>query len=191
MFLYLSHQLFKIPRKNEDGGRVARSENEILGGCAASPDTFGVVAYKSTDLKSWDGPHLVFSVLDGIWANPADGAWAPEVHGYRGRLYLLLTLHNNDKLLDEPVPVTHPIYQGKPATHHLRGTQIFVANSPDGPFRLLGKGSATPPDFMALDGTFYLNQSTQLSDSFAFVPFTVLAPSLSSEALQQALSTHI
>jgi putative transposase len=37
----------------------------------------------------------------------------------------------------------------------------------------------------------HLNQSTQLSDSFAFVPFTVLAPSLSSEALQQALSTHI
>ena len=43
------------------------------------------------------------------------------------------------------------MYQGKPATHHLRGTQIFVADSPEGPFRLLGKGSITPPDFMALD----------------------------------------
>jgi hypothetical protein len=51
----------------------------------------GVVAYKSTD--------------------PADGAWAPEVHRYRGKLYLFVTLHNNDKLLDEPVPVTHPMYQ--------------------------------------------------------------------------------
>ncbi|MGH9626641.1 MAG: hypothetical protein ACRD4G_20200, partial [Bryobacteraceae bacterium] len=39
----------------------------------------GVVVYKSTDLKSWEGPHLVFTVPDGIWANPADGAWAPEV----------------------------------------------------------------------------------------------------------------
>ncbi|MGA7414191.1 MAG: glycoside hydrolase family 43 protein [Bryobacteraceae bacterium] len=116
----------------------------------------GVVAYKSTDLKSWDGPHLVFSVPDDIWANPADGAWAPEVHRYRGKLYLFVTLHNNDRLLDEPVAVTHPIYQGKPAPHHLRGTQIFVADSPDGPFQLLGKASITPPDFMALDGTFYV-----------------------------------
>src|SRR5947209_20059858 len=36
-----------------------------------------------------------------------------------------------------------------------------------------------------------LNQATQLSDSLIFVPFTVLAPSRSSEALQQALSTHL
>ena len=88
--------------------------------------------------------------------HPADGAWAPEVHRYRGKFYLFVTLHNNNKLLDEPTPVTHPVYQGKPATHHLRGTQIFIADSPDGPFGLLGKGGVTPPDFMALDGTFYV-----------------------------------
>jgi hypothetical protein len=124
-------------------------------GARQSPnDHAGVVAYKSTDLKSWQGPHLVFSVPEGIWANPADGAWAPEVHRYREKFYLFVTLRNNNKLLDEPLAVTHPIYQGKPATHHLRGTQIFIADSPEGPFRLLGKGSATPPDFMALDGTF-------------------------------------
>jgi Glycosyl hydrolases family 43 len=116
----------------------------------------GVVAYKSTDLKSWDGPHVVFTVPDGIWANPADGAWAPEVHRYHGKFYLFVTLHNNAKLLDEPSPVTHPIYEGKPAPHHLRGTQIFIADSPDGPFRTLGSASATPPEFMALDGTFYI-----------------------------------
>ena len=126
-------------------------------GARQSPDGHaGVIAYKSTDLESWEGPHLVFSVPNDIWANPADGAWAPEVHRYRGKLYLFVTLHNNEKLLNEPVPVTHPIYQGKPATHHFRGTQIFVADSPDGPFRLLGKGSITPPEFMALDGTFYV-----------------------------------
>lgn len=127
-----------------------------IGARQSSDGHAGVVAYKSTDLKSWEGPYLVFSVPDGIWANPADGAWAPEVHRYRGKFYLFVTLHNNSKLLDEPTPVTHPIYQGKPATLHLRGTQIFVADSPDGPFRVLGKGSATPPKFMALDGTSYV-----------------------------------
>jgi len=126
-------------------------------GARQSPDGHaGVVTYKSTDLKSWNGPHLVFSVPDGTWANPAYGAWAPEVHRYGGKLYLCVTLHNHDKLLYEPEPVTHPIYQGKPATHHLRGTQIFVADSPDGPFRVLGQSSATPPGFMALDGTLYV-----------------------------------
>ncbi|MFL6447725.1 MAG: glycoside hydrolase family 43 protein [Bryobacteraceae bacterium] len=120
----------------------------------------GVFAYKSSDLKSWEGPHVVFSVPYGIWADPADGAWAPEVHRYRGKLYMFVTLHNNAKLLDEPVPVTHPMYQGKPAPLHLRGTQILVADSPDGPFRLLGKHSATPPEFMALDGTLYVENGT-------------------------------
>ena len=44
MFLDLLSQLFKIPRKNEDCERVTSSENEILGGCAASPDTFPATA---------------------------------------------------------------------------------------------------------------------------------------------------
>jgi len=35
-----------------------------------------------------------------------------------------------------------------------------------------------------------LNQTTRLSDSFAFLPFTVLAPSMSSEALLQARSVQ-
>jgi hypothetical protein len=47
----------------------------------------------------------------------------------------------------------------------------------------VGIGTASP--------TRDLNQATQLSDSLTFVPFTVLAPSRSSEALQQALSTHL
>src|SRR6476646_1840247 len=38
-------------------------------GARQSPDGRAcVVAYKSTDLKAWDGPHLAFSVPDGIWA---------------------------------------------------------------------------------------------------------------------------
>jgi hypothetical protein len=40
MFLNSSRQRFKIPRKNEDCESMVSSENEILGGCAASPDTF-------------------------------------------------------------------------------------------------------------------------------------------------------
>jgi hypothetical protein len=117
---------------------------------------WGVVAYESKDLASWDGPKVVFTVPDGIWANPADGAWAPEVHEYKGKYYLFVTLHNNSKLIAEPAPVTHPVYQGKPAVPHLRGTQIFISDSPEGPFELLGRNAAPPADFMTLDGTLYV-----------------------------------
>jgi Glycosyl hydrolases family 43 len=127
-----------------------------LGARQSESNHAGVVVYRSKDLNTWDGPHLVFTVPDGIWANPADGAWAPEVHPYQGKFYLFVTLHNNHKLMDEPVPVTHPIYQGKPAVHHLRGTQIFVADTPEGPFTLLGKQAAPPADFMTLDGTLFV-----------------------------------
>lgn len=120
----------------------------------------GVVAYKSQDLHTWQGPQTVFTVPDGIWANPADGAWAPEIHQYQGKFYLFVTLHNNSQVIEEPTPLTHPIYQGKPAVHHKRGTQIFVSDGPEGPFRLLGKTAAPPADFMTLDGTFFVEDGT-------------------------------
>ena len=140
-----------------------------IGAGQSGTDRAGVVAYKSVDLKSWEGPHVVFTVPDGIWATPADGAWAPEVHAFRGKFYLFVTLHNNSKLLDEPTPVTHPVYEGKPAVLHLRGTQIFVADSPDGPFRVLGSGgSATPRSSWRLtercmSRTAFLTWSTHMS----------------------------
>jgi arabinan endo-1,5-alpha-L-arabinosidase len=37
-----------------------------------------------------------------------------------------------------------------------RGTEILVADRPEGPFAPLGKGSQTPPDWMALDGTLWV-----------------------------------
>jgi GH43 family beta-xylosidase len=116
----------------------------------------GVVAYTSRNLTDWEGPKLVFSVPDNLWANPADGAWAPEVHEYKGKFYLFVTLHNQNRPIPEPTPVTHPIYQGKPAALHLRGTQVFIASSPAGPFTQLGPDSASPKDSMALDGTLFI-----------------------------------
>jgi hypothetical protein len=40
----------------------------------------------------------------------------------------------------------------------MRGTMIAVSDSPEGPFTLLKKdGPVTPPDFMTLDGTLYVD----------------------------------
>ena len=59
----------------------------------------GTFAYKSRDLATWDGPLLVFACPDDCWAIPQEGAWAPEVHAYRGKYYLFTTLHNPTKPL--------------------------------------------------------------------------------------------
>ena len=120
----------------------------------------GVVAYKSKDLLHWDGPYPVFEVPDGLWADPREGVWAPEVHLYRGKYYLFATLHNSSKLLPYEDENKLPMYQGRRAKPHLRGTQIFIADSPDGPFRPLGNSPAPPADRMTLDGTFYVEDGT-------------------------------
>jgi len=116
----------------------------------------GVVAYKSKDLLHWDGPYPVFQVPDSLWADPAEGVWAPEVHFYRGKYYLLATLHNSNQPLPYESQDKLPIYNGKKAIPHLRGTQIFVAGSPEGPFAPLGNSPAPPANFMTLDGTLYV-----------------------------------
>src|SRR5262249_19633662 len=48
----------------------------------------GTVTYKSKNLRDWDGPYPVFTVPDGMWASPQQGAWAPEVHRYQNKFYL-------------------------------------------------------------------------------------------------------
>ncbi|MGE5489040.1 MAG: glycoside hydrolase family 43 protein [bacterium] len=116
----------------------------------------GVLAYTSKDLENWEGPRIVFTVPDGIWADPAQGVWAPEVHEYRGKYYLFATLHNRNKPIQSPGEEWLPVYQGVKYAHHLRGTHIFVADAPDGPFRTLGDEPGPPMDFMTLDGTLYV-----------------------------------
>jgi GH43 family beta-xylosidase len=117
---------------------------------------FGLLVYKSKDLETWEGPRVIFEIPDGLWANPAHGLWAPEVHEYHGKYYLFATLHNRDKLLGQPPDELLAEYNGAKAKHHMRGTQIFAGDSPEGPFRPLSNSPAAPADFMTLDGTLYV-----------------------------------
>ena len=115
---------------------------------------FGTMCYKSRDLATWDGPYIVFEIPDGIWANPMHGAWAPEVHLYKGKYYLFTTLHNRDHILAQPPEVWK--------TTHWRGTTIAVSDSPSGPFKLVKDDGPIPPaNFMTLDGTFYVDPDNQ------------------------------
>lgn len=108
----------------------------------------GTMAYTSHDLKSWTAPKAVFRLPAGTWAN--GGAWAPEVHEWKGRYYLFTTFHN------ESLPIPGP---AKPhRAPYRRGTVLASADSPDGPFTLLDKGEPIAgAGRMTLDGTLYVD----------------------------------
>lgn len=106
----------------------------------------GIMAYRSRDLKHWSKPALVFALPQGTWAR--DGAWAPEVHRWKGRWYLFATFHNEDAAL--PSTGARKLYR--------RSTVLAVADSPAGPFRLEKDGKpVAPAERMTLDGTLYVS----------------------------------
>jgi GH43 family beta-xylosidase len=90
----------------------------------------------SKDLRHWRAPVTVFTPPAGFWADR--DFWAPEIHAYRGKFYLFGTLS---------------------AEHAKRGTQVFVADAPLGPFRAQTDRAATPHDWMALDGTLHVENN--------------------------------
>jgi beta-xylosidase len=123
---------------------ATREETKIKSGLP------GVCAYKSNDLKTWQGPFHVFENPDGFWAGSSHGIWAPEVHRYNGKYYLFATFTNPDDTIEtrsDGIPVV------------LRGTQIMVADNPLGPFKPFDlKRPVTPENWSALDGTLWVEE---------------------------------
>ncbi len=94
----------------------------------------GFDTYRSTDLQNWEGPIPAFRRKQGFWAT--QNYWAPEVHCYKGRYYMFASFKASD-------------------VH--RGTQILVADHPEGPFATLTEKPVTPSDWECLDGTLYVD----------------------------------
>ncbi len=85
-----------------------------------------------------------FSALNDCVEVPDDCAgdkWAPEVHKYNGKFYMFTT------------------YRSSKNGH--RGCAIFVADKPEGPFKLHSDGHVTPSDWDAIDGTLYIDEDGQ------------------------------
>ena len=110
--------------------------------------TRGVGVYKSTDLEYWQGPSTVFETPDTFWAQ--ENIWAPEVHLYKGKYYLFTTFTARENW-----PTPEGRRQMKP-----RGSQILVSDSPEGPFVPFENKAHTPSDWMALDGTLWVENDT-------------------------------
>lgn len=100
--------------------------------CWGPADGFDV--YVSRDLENWDGPFECFHNDGTFWADR--NYWAPEVHEYHGKLYMLASFKREDLC---------------------RGTAILTADDPLGPFVPHSDGRVTPSDWECLDGTLYVS----------------------------------
>lgn len=112
----------------------------------------GVEVYASKDLLNWELPRPVLTLPNDAGIN---AVWAPEMHAYNGKFYLFVTL-TYDRMLPEKKPVDNTNW---PAMH-VRGTHIFSSDNPLGPFKLLKNSSYTPEDWMALDGTLFVEEGS-------------------------------
>lgn len=103
-----------------------------------------VMVFQTQDLQNWEDPVPVWEIPKDHWGR--ETVWAPEVHRYNGRYYLFATVTSDQTL---PTPAGRP-------QNVMRGTEILVADSPLGPFEPVGDGPQTPPDWMALDGSLWI-----------------------------------
>lgn len=92
-----------------------------------------VYVHKSIDLENWEGPSVIYTIDENSWAK--NQPWAPEVHKYKGKFYLFVSMMGKDGL---------------------RGTEISVADTPEGPFIPISDRPATPVGQSCIDGTLYV-----------------------------------
>lgn len=95
----------------------------------------GFDGYRSKDLKTFEGPFPVFRAPAGFWADR--NFWAPEVHFYNGKYYMLASFK---------------------ASGFCRATQALVSDTLDGPFFPAGESALTPSEWECLDGTLYVDK---------------------------------
>ena len=94
--------------------------------------------YTSPDLKTLSQSRVAFSPESDFFC-PTQG-WAPEVHSYRGRYYILTSFKGEDSA---------------------RGTYILSAQNVGGPYSMHSAQPLTPPSLSCLDGTLYVDESEQ------------------------------
>ena len=141
----------------------------------------GVKVYKSRDLQHWTEAKQVCVIPEDNWSRGV--VWAPEVHEYEGRYYLFATINSG---IEWKAPKKDWV------KYTWRATQIFRADSPEGPFVPLSTESSTPSDQMALDGTLwvengkpymiYCHEWVELGDGA--MNLVELTPDLSARATQ-------
>ena len=109
----------------------------------------GVFVRESTDLEHWTERQPCMTLPDDL---DCIATWAPEVHKFKDEYLLFVTLSQNKDVF--PIQAMSP----EVSADYLRprGTWVYKASSPRGPFLPLKDGPVPPREFMTLDGTLYV-----------------------------------
>lgn len=126
-----------------DGGRYYLYESKPWFGGR------GVAVRESADLERWSEATPVLTLPPEM---DCTAVWAPEVHRYNGAYWLFVTLSQSTNAFC--VAALSPDADPKNLTP--RGTWVFRADSPRGPFRAVKDGSVPPRELMTLDGTLHV-----------------------------------
>ena len=94
--------------------------------------------YITKDLENFDGPFVIFDGSSCDFWGTQD-FWAPELHFYNGKYYLFASCRSETQK---------------------KATQIFVADSPMGPFVPVSPEPATPREWACIDGTLWVENGT-------------------------------
>ncbi len=106
-----------------------------------------VMSYRSKDLINWESPTVIFTIPDKFWGDiELVSIWAPELHFYKGKYYLFLTIDTKN-MFAEQWPNWRP--------RVTRGSQVLVSDSPAGPFKAFTNHSTLPVEMMTLDATLW------------------------------------
>jgi len=105
-----------------------------------------VFVRRSADLVTWTAKEPVMVLPEGV--HPT-AVWAPEVHKYNGKYYLFVTI-TEEKGIREMKAMGEGVEEKNLVP---RGTWIFVAERPTGPFKPVKTGPVPPAEYQTLDGT--------------------------------------
>lgn len=133
--------------------------------CWGDAPGVGFDCYQSSDLKNWEGPIPAFRKPEGFWADKQ--FWAPEVHAYRDRYFMLATFKRDAAC---------------------RGTQILVSDRPEGIYRIHSDGPVTPRDWECLDGTLFVDDSGKPWMVFCHEWLQIVDGSIAAMPLKEDLS---
>lgn len=91
----------------------------------------GFLGYVTKDLENFEGPYVLFENNESFWAD--ENYWAPELHKYKGKYYLIASFFKKGKC---------------------RASQMLVSDKPMGKFIPLEK-PFTPENWECLDATIF------------------------------------
>ena len=119
---------------------VEETQTYYLIDCKPRPGRGGgcVNIRESKDLMWWSESELIYEPDEEYWGQL--DYWAPEVHRWRGKYYLVSSFR-------------------KPGG--CRGCQFLVADSIKGPYKPMVNHPATPENWHCLDGTLYEDKNGQ------------------------------